>query len=351
MKELSVAIVKSDFHGHHSGSWSNEWLKICDQKNIRHELVDWRKNGAFQELRKHNIVIWHYSHYSNDEMTFAPGILAALKDSGCTVFPDYPDSRHFDDKIIQAYFLEGLGLPTPKNYVLHSFSAVEDWLNAVGTFPIVAKLKAGSGASNVVLLRNKRQLMRYAKRMFGRGFNSKPSALFKIKSNASSSRSLRDVLARAKRAPEFFFSRRLAAGRGRERGYVYLQEFIKDVNYDLKVVVIGDKLSFIGRGVRKGDFRASGGGDLFYDRDLMSPALVKAGFDAYDALGSDCSGFDMILDPVTSRPVILEVSYGFSHTALMEAGGYYDRKGEWHEGQLNAPEAVLSRLIEKASDK
>lgn len=347
MKELSVAIVKSDFHGHHSGSWSNEWLRVCKQQGINHELIGWRDFGAFERLRNHDVVLWHYNHYSNDEMKFAPGMLAALKDAGCTVFPDEADSCHFDDKVLQSYFIQSLNLPAPKNYPLHSLEAVEAWIRDVSKFPVVAKLRAGSGASNVILLKNESQLRKYAKRMFGRGINSKPSVLFKIKSNASSSRSITEVLARFKRIPEFLFSRRQAAGRERERGYVYLQEFVEGVDHDLKVVVIGEQLSFIGRSVRKGDFRASGGGDLFYDHSLITPKLIEKAFDAAKSLGSDCAGFDIICDPSTSEPLILEVSYGFSHTALLQAGGYYDRGGTWHRTPLNAPEAILLRMMDK----
>ncbi|WNK20149.1 hypothetical protein P1P91_00160 [Halomonas piscis] len=228
---LSVGIVKSDFHGHHSSSWSHEWLNFCAQEKIPHELIDWRELDAFSKLRKHSVVVWHYNHYSNDEMAFAPDILTALKSSGCIVFPDEGESRHFDDKVIQSYLMEGLRLPTPKNYPLHSLEAVHHWIESIGTFPVVAKLRSGSGSSNVVLIQSANHLKRYARRMFGRGLNSKPSLLFKAKTHASSSRSFSEALARFKRLPEFLFSRKMASGRGREQGYVYLQEFIEGVDY------------------------------------------------------------------------------------------------------------------------
>lgn len=348
MKHLSVGIVKSDFHGHHSTSWTSEWLDACHALTIPCELVDWRTVSAFARLSQHPVVLWHFSHYSSEEMKFARSILAALKAAGCTVFPDAEDSWHFDDKVAQAYLFRGLGVPTPKNYALHGMAAVESWIAEIGTFPVVAKLRSGSGASNVTLLQTVRELRKYSRRMFGHGLSSAPSLAFKAKSNLSSSHSYLDVIRRLRRAPEFLFSLRSARNRERERGYVYLQEFIPHVDHDLKVVVVGDQLSFIGRRVRKGDFRASGGGDLFYDRDLITPAIVETAFVAAELLGSDCTGFDMFCDPATSRPLILEVSYGFSHTALLSAGGHFDRQGIWHETPLNAPRAILLRMIQKA---
>ncbi|WP_374343789.1 RimK family alpha-L-glutamate ligase [Azonexus sp.] len=347
MIEPSVAVVKSDFHDHQT-CWSHEWGNACAELGVAHELIDWRSIGAFDRLMRHNIVLWHFSHYSADEMKFARPMLSALKAAGRTVFPDRGDSDHFDDKVAQAYLMQGLGLPTPKNYPLHSQQAVESWIQTVGTYPVVAKLRAGSGSSNVILIETADQLLRYAKRMFGRGFCSRPNALFKLQSNLVSSRSFAEVVKRAKRAPEFLFSWRNASRLGRESGYVYLQEFVPGVDYDLKVVVVGEQLSFICRAVRKDDFRASGGGDLFYDRSLITPSLIKVAFEASAALGSDCTGFDMVIDPRTQRPVILEVSYGFSHSALLQAGGYFDRSGTWHDVPLNAPRALLQCVLTKA---
>lgn len=349
MNTPSVAVVNSDFHGKHSTSWSNVWLEYCVQEGVPHTLVDWRALNAFDEMLKHDVVVWHYSHYSEDEMRFARNMLSALKAAGLRVFPDAGDADHFDDKVAQAYLLKGLGLSTPENYPLHSESAVEQWIADIGIFPVVAKLRAGSGASNVQLLRNAAELRAYSKKMFGEGFDSKPSAVFKIRSNIASTSSAREFLHRLKRAPEFFFSRRSAGARPREYGYVYLQEFVPGVDHDLKVVVVGDQLSFVARWVRAGDFRASGGGTLFYDRSLLNREMIDAAFRAAHAIGSDCTGFDMITDPRSGRPVILEVSYGFSHSAQLGLNGHYDRNGEWHDEPLDAPRTLLKRLLEEVS--
>ena len=120
MKTPSVAIVKCDFHDNHSTSWSHAWLDYCQDKNIPHCLIDWREYNAYKKLVKYDIVLWHISHYSHEEMIFARNILNSLKAAGCRVYPDNSDADHFDDKIAQSYLLDALGLPTPTNYVLHS---------------------------------------------------------------------------------------------------------------------------------------------------------------------------------------------------------------------------------------
>lgn len=343
----SVAVVKSDFHGKHSTDWSNVWLDYCREKSIPHCLVDWRSFNAFEVMIKFDVILWHLSHYSVGEMLFARHFLSALKAAGCRVFPDTSDSEHFDDKVAQSYLLKGLGISTPKNYPLHSEAAVAQWISEVGIFPVVAKLRTGSGANNVKIIHNSRELHRYARQMFNKGISSKPSFALKIKSNVSSTRSVGGLVRRSKRIPEFVFSRRSAGAFPRERGYVYLQEFIPGVDHDLKVVVVRDRLSFVARAVRPGDFRASGGGGLFYDSSLVGKKVIDTAFCAAEAMGSACTGFDIITDPRSGEPVILEVSYGFSHTAQLGLGGHYDRNHQWHKEPLNAPRMLLEELLEE----
>ncbi len=346
MTNISVAIVKSDFDDH-STSWSREWLRVCQERKINHELVDWREPDAMERLMANEVVLWHFSHYSFQEMNFAIGILYALEKAGRRVFPSLADSIHFDDKVSQAFLLKTLEIPTPRNDVMFDLDGVEAWLEIVGEYPVVAKLRTGSGSSNVILIRSPSELRKYSSKLFRNGISSTPSLVYKARSNMMSSRSWQEVLARLRRAPEFFFSRHMAGKAHRERGYVYLQEFIPGVDYDLKVVVVGDQLSFIARRTRPGDFRASGGGDLFYDRSLVTPMLIDTAFAAADAIGSDCTGLDMIYDPRDGSPVVLEISYGFSHTALLACGGCFDRNHVWNPHPLNAPEAVLERLIQE----
>ena len=50
-----------------------------------------------------------------------------------------------------------------------------------------------------------------------------------------------------------------------EKGYVYFQDFIPNNDTDTRIVVIGDKIIGERRGVRNGDFRASGSHILLPD--------------------------------------------------------------------------------------
>src|SRR5690606_40375719 len=134
-----------------------------------------------------------------------------------------------------------------------------------------------------------------------------------------SSKSLKTFVNRAKRMPEFLNSLSNAKKFNIERGYVYLQEFVPNDGYDLKIVVIGDKLSFIGRNIREGEFRASGGGDIFYEKNKVTQNVIDSAFATSDKLQFKCMGYDYVVNKDTGEGIIIEISYGFSHHALLDA--------------------------------
>ena len=341
---MSVAIIEGDFHSKHSTSWSREWLRACQDYSIEHELINWRQQTALDRILRHQVVLWHVSHYSHPEMTFGRTFLYALESTGRRVFPGSRDVWHYDDKVAQSLLFRCMGVSTPQNHVFFDQSSLDLWLRSSPSFPVVAKLRTGSGSANVHLLHSPRAVRAYARKMFSKGCKQSPSPIFKTWSNIQSVTSLHELFHRARRIPEFAFSYAQSRSLPRERGYVYLQDFVPNALYDIKVVVVGDKLSFIGRGVRKGDFRASGGGDISYDRQLMSKSVVDVGFSVATALKSRCVGIDVVVNPETAEPTVLEVSFGFSHHALLQAQGYYDRGANWHDIPLNAPRDILLDL-------
>lgn len=341
-----IAIIKGDFHDGHGTSWSHAWLVYCKRETIDHDFIAWRAPDALARMLKCDAVVWHFSHYSRAEMDFARSFLYAAKLAGLSVYPDFQDAWHFDDKIAQSLLYEAIKAPIPEAYCFFDMETLKTWVDARTQYPVVAKLKAGSGSQSVKLLHSREEILAYGKVMLkGKGLSSTPSLGFKAVSNLKSASGLKQIVARAKRVPEFLFTLYSSRQLGRESGYVYLQEFVPNDGFDLKVVTIGDKLSFIGRHVRVGDFRASGGGGLFFDRDAMTPDLIACAFEVADKMGSLCTGFDFAVNNETGKPVILEVSYGFSHTALLEAGGHFDRRGTWIKEPLNAPEEILNTLL------
>ncbi len=313
---------------------------------MQYDLVDLMSLDSIETLRHYDVLLWHFSQYNYAEMLEARSILYCAEKIGLKVFPGFNESWHFDDKVAEMYALQSVNAPIPQSHVFYDMDSLKEWLESQEVqYPLVAKLRTGSGSHNVKLLKSEDQLKKYSKRMLGKGFNPAPSLLYKTTSNVRSSHDWATFKAKAKRMPEFF---RVLSGAKKfpnEKGYLYLQEFIPNDGFDMKVVVVGDKLSGCYRPVRSHDFRASGGGEMLHNKDLFTKDIIQSAFETADRLGLQCVGFDYVVDKRTGKGVIVEMSYGFSHTAVLGHRGYFDRDGIWHDEPLNAPKEILKNML------
>jgi glutathione synthase/RimK-type ligase-like ATP-grasp enzyme len=343
---MKIAIHQNKKKFDHSTGWDRVWIKYCKENQISYEIVDCFQLDIINRLKGFDCLLWHFSNYSYSDMLFARSILYSAKQMGLKVFPDFNEAWHFDDKIAETYVLQAINAPIPQSYVFHLYDDVKQWVKSYDNFPIVAKLKSGSGAHNVKLLYSKQDVLQYAKRMFGNGYNPSPSIFNKAKSNYNSSKGNKDLMmARIRRIPEFYRTWKNARQFPNEKGYCFFQEFVPNDGYDLKIVVVGDKLGFIGRRVRKNDFRASGGGDIYHDNSLVTKDIIDSAFSISDKLDFQCIGFDYVFDNVEKKGKIVEMSYGFAHT--LSENGYFDRVEIWHDEPLNAPEEIIKNILDK----
>ncbi len=323
-----------------------ECVQYCDQNGIEYQFVDPYSNDALEQMCSCSAVVWFIQNYLYADLLQAGNLLRAVEDRGVRVFPSSSTIWHFDDKVAQKYAFESVGAPTPKNYVFYDTASAIEFLKGV-ELPIVAKLRNGSGASNVKLIREIPSGIAYIKRMFSKGFDPSPSLLYKAYSKAQSSKSLKTLISRIKKIPMFLTTRRNAKLMPYERGYCYLQSYIPNDGFDIKVAVIGGKLSYFVRNVRKGDFRASGGGDFFYERSYITPDIIESAFKCADDLNLQCVGFDYVVDKRSGKGLIIEMCYGFDFEAVAAAGGYFDRAGKWHDEPLLITTEIMKLLTTK----
>ena len=277
MKPIAICQNKRIFN--HSGSWAPRFIEYCEENGIPYEIVDGYSNDIVQHLSKYSALVWYYNNYVISDILEARNILKIASDMGLVTFP-HPDMNwHFDDKIAEKYAFEAVGAKIPNSWVFYLEEDCIDWIENQAAFPIVAKLRCGSGSNNVKLLRNKSEAKQYARRMFSKGFCPSPTIVYKAYSKLQSTRSIRTAIQRIRKIPEFLNTRRHAKMMPYEKGYCYFQEYIPNNGYDLKVAVINGKLTFCARHVRANDFRASGGGDCYYDRSLLTNQIINSAFD------------------------------------------------------------------------
>lgn len=343
---MKIAIHRDEKMFKHESVWIPECKAYCEEHGIECDIVSCYDYDIIDKLRSYDAVLWTMQNYVNADIMEARSILNSAKKMGLKVFPDYDTAWHFDDKIAESYLLQATEAPTPKSWVFYMEDACVEWLKNEASYPLVAKLRCGSGSNNVKLLKNYEEAKKYAHTMFSKGMNPTPSVLYKAYSKAQSSKSLKMIIKRVKKIPDFLRTRKNAKQINYESGYCYFQEYIENNGYDLKIVVIGDKLVPLCRNIRKGDWRASGGGDVYTDISLITEQIRNSAFEVYDKCKFQCIGLDYVVNSKTGEGLIIEMCYGFDFKALSEVGGYFDRQGNWHEDKaLSIPKEIINYVL------
>jgi glutathione synthase/RimK-type ligase-like ATP-grasp enzyme len=324
-------------------SFSQRWIVYCEQNALAYKIVDCYQYDIISQLNDCDALMWHFYHGSPKDILFAKQLLYAVAASGKKVFPDFHTMWHFDDKVGQKYLLEAIGAPMPQAWVFYDKQQAVQWAGET-TYPVVFKLRGGAGSTNVLLVDNQKQAARLIRKSFGGGFSQYPAwgnLKERIRKYRLKKTSLFDVIkgvARLAYPPDH------ARVAGRERGYVYFQEFIPGNEHDIRVIVIEDKAFALKRMVREGDFRASGSGDILYEKENFDGATVDLAFTLAKKLNSQCVAFDFVYQ--NGVPLVVEISYGFTPDAYDACAGYWDRGMNWHEGPFNPYGWMIENLIQ-----
>lgn len=324
------------------GSFSDRWIAYCKENDISYKEVNCYDNDIILQLKDCDALMWHYYHANYKDVLAAKPILFSLEHAGIKVFPNFNTAWHFDDKVAQKYLLEAIDAPLVPSYVFYDKSTAIEWAIQT-TYPKVFKLKGGAGAANVSLVNNKRETIQKINRAFGRGF-SQFNRFEYLKERFNKMLNGKDsLLGVFKAIGRLLVPTEYAKMGGREKGYVYFQDFIPDNNFDIRVIVIGERAFAITRGVRKGDFRASGSGNINYNPSAIDIRAIKISYDVNKILKSQSIAFDYVL--FNNEPLIVEVSYGFAVEAYDPCPGYWDENLNWHEGNFNPQTWMLQDLL------
>ena len=323
-----------------SGSFSDLWIEYCERNNILFKVVNCFQSDIMHQLEDCDALFWHFQLTSSKDLLFARQILFSVELSGKKVFPDFRTSWHYDDKVGQKYLFESIGAPLVPSYIFYSKSTALQWISQT-TFPKVFKLRGGAGSQNVRLVRSAIQARKLVRKAFGQGFG-RVSRVSNLKERIRRYKEGNDSLAGVIKSTGRLLilnkddKKKAAYSKilGRDRGYVYFQDFIPGNSFDIRIIIVDDKAFAIKRMVRDSDFRASGSGNAVYERKEIDERCIQMAFNTSTKLELQCAAYDFIFDE-NNIPKILEVSYAFLKEGYFDCPGYWDKKIVWHEGKFN----------------
>jgi len=329
---------------HHSkDSFSERWIAFCEQEKINYKIVNAFDSDIITNVKDCDALMWHHHHAEFKDVLTAKRILFALEHAGIKVFPDFNTGWHFDDKVAQKYLLEAIDAPLVPSFVFYDKQKALDWVNTT-TFPKVFKLKGGAGSANVKLVRTKNECIKLVEKAFGKGFKQFDSwghlkeVIEKFKNNKVTFKNVVGAIYR------LFVSTEFAKDMPREMGYAYFQEFIPNNDSDIRVIVVGKRAFALKRMVRKGDFRASGSGNIIYDKNQIDQRCIMIAFKMNKKIKSQSIAYDFVFDENNS-PLIVEISYGYAISAYDECEGYWDSELNWFRGTFNPQWWMVENLI------
>lgn len=320
---MKIAIYKNK-------GFSSRWVDFCEKNNITYKLVNPYDSNIVEQVKDCGAFMWHHSHADYRDVLFAKQLIYSLETAGVRCFPDYHTTWHFDDKVGQKYLLEAVGAPLVPSFVFYTKKEALEWIEHT-TFPKVFKLRGGAGAANVKLAHTAYEARKLVKKAFSRGFPQFDRMGY-LRERFRKWREGKDSFVGVlKGVGRLFIITDFAKMHSREKGYAYFQQFIPDNTFDIRVCVVGNHAFALKRLTRKGDFRASGSGNIVYDKLQIDERCVKIAFDVNKKLKAQSIAYDFVFDK-DNKPLIVEISYGYAVKAYDFCEGYWTDDMQWHEG-------------------
>lgn len=331
-----------------NGSYSDYWLFYCKSHQIIYKVVDCYRNDIIQQLTDCNALMWHYHHKDSRDVLLANQLLSAVESAGKNVYPDFNTRWFFDDKVGQKYLLEAINAPLIPSHVFLSKKEALKWIDNT-SFPKVFKLRRGSGSANVRLVRTRKEAKALVRQAFGSGFrqyNPVGGLIERWRLFRLGTSDLMDLLEGVGR---FAIKTRFERIVGKERGYVYFQDFVDGCTFDIRTTVIGEKCYAIKRFVRKNDFRASGSHDESCSPEEIPIEVVQLSFQISEKLKLQSVAFDFLITK-ENKPLIAEMSYAFGWDET-DAKVYWDRDLNYHSEPFNPFGEMIENLIRQTEVK
>jgi len=328
---------------HRKEGFSKRWIEYCVKKEIPYKLVNCYSNSIVQDMEECDVLMWHFHQANPRDVLFAKQLIYSLETAGKKVFPDFHTCWHFDDKVGQKYLLEAMNAPLVPSYVFYDKSEALRWIESA-SFPKVFKLRKGSGADHVRLVRSKAEAKRLARRAFWGGFpqydagSNLKERWRKFKVGKTGLKDLMKGVIRLGYTTEF------SKVVGNEKGYIYFQDFIPDNDHDIRVNVVDGKAFAVRRDVRKGDFRASGSGYPKFEKHYFPEEVIKIALDLTKKLKLQAVAYDFL--QFKGDFLIAELSYGFCDMTD-KCTGYWDEDLNWIPGKFHEQDWMVETILKE----
>lgn len=289
--------------------------RFLKNNSIDYEIFDIHKSDWVEQAKKFQVVVWRTASSVAGQREAEQKIFI-LENIGIQCFPSFKSVFKYEDKVLMHFFYKSKNLPEIPTFVSHS---KEDALLFAekAEYPIVSKITTGSSSNGVQIIRSRDETVKYIEQVFSKA------------------------------------GRKTYWKYQRHKNYVYFQKFIDDASFDLRVIVVGDSLFGYYRYPKKGDFRASGAGNV--EKKAIPFDALDLAWDVKQIYNAPCLATDFVYSEKDKKYYIIENSIFISVETPEQlwvngTPGRYIRKAknqyEFEEGKFWIQELALKEFFE-----
>lgn len=298
--------------------WHEKFIVALDKKiksglKIEYEAISLEDHDWIQKLEGFDAVIWKSDYMgAESSIIFKEKIFFIEQYLGKRVFPNYSSAWHFESKIAQSYMLEKFCIKTPKTIVSFNYNDALAQLQQA-QMPLVVKLSHGAGSSNVSLVENRSKIRKKLVKILSLHLWKQERQKY-----GNSLKFFTKGICQG-----WFWNKVVMTLLNQDNfRYIYWQEFAAGNEGDLRITVIGDRFAYaFWRKNRPNDFRASGSGNIDYDREVPEN-VIRYCIDINKKLHFDSMAYDILFNE--KGFVVVEISYTYVDSAPYKCRGYYE---------------------------
>ena len=298
-----------------------KYERFLINNDIQYEFFDIHRSDWIEKVKKFNLIIFRPDNSPSklQEAKSKINFIEQYLDIKC--FPSSSEIWAYEDKVRANYLYKYFDIPHIKTFITNNKNEAFNYINN-STFPLVSKITCGSISRGVQLIKTKRQANKLIKRIFAEGSKTYWAEY-------------------------------------KQKDYIYFQEFIKDATYDLRIIVVDNKVMGYYRLSSDHDFRASGSGIWQLKVYELPIEAMRIAITLKEALKSTVLAVDMIKPEHSDNFLVIESSVFFDvdyydELIVNNVAGYYhwniindDMVFEFKPGKFWIQELIAKELIMK----
>jgi len=293
-----------------------KYERFLKNNNIQYEYYDIHSDNWQKNAEHFDAIIWQTSSNLATLYHARNKIFVLEKLMGKNCLPRYEELWSYEDKINMHYLYKHHNLPEIPTFSTALKKEAQDFASNTN-YPFISKIPTSSSSYGVEIVRSQRQANRIIEKVFSN---------------------------RGRKTPWQY---------QRQKDYVLFQKFVTAA-YDLRVIIVGDKLFGYYRYPQKGDFRASGSGIL--EKKEVPIEALQIAYKVKEAFNTTILATDLLFNEKEKKYMIIEssISIGIDtceQLKVNEIPGYYKRVSQndfvFIEGRYWIQELALKEFLEK----